>query len=134
MAYIRSININTSKAHPFPYDILAIKYARNIALSNQITFFIGDNGKGKSTLLETMAFRLQLPKMDGAAYPKRSFEAAMKLSSELELEFAIDNPRGFFFRFWQLPAECSANRQYASFPDEVPGRRSSGLYYPGNEG
>jgi len=128
MPYIRSININTSKSHPFPYDIYAIKYARNIALSNQITFFIGDNGTGKSTLLETLAFRLQLPKMDGAAYPKRSYEAAMKLSAELELEFAIDNPRGFFFRAEDFgnyqqsvqQTDFSLHSQLKSLEGEVP--------------
>ena len=98
MTYIQSINISTTKTNPFPYNISAVKFARNLDLSKQINFFIGDNGTGKSTLLETIAFRLQLPHMDGSDYSKKSFDAAIKLSADLDLKFNIDNPRGFFFR------------------------------------
>ncbi len=98
MSYLRSLNINTEKSNPFPFNVPAIKFARNIDLSNPITFFIGDNGTGKSTLVESIAFRLQLPHMDGAEYSKRSFEGAIRVSEYLELLFKIDSPLGFFFR------------------------------------
>ena len=98
MSYISSLNITSQKTNPFPYNISAVKFAKELDLSNKINFFIGDNGSGKSTLLETIAFRLQLPHMDGSDYSKKAFEAAIKLSSDLELKFNIDKPRGFFFR------------------------------------
>ncbi len=98
MTYLKSLSINTERVNPFPYNISAIKYAKNIDLRSKINFFIGDNGTGKSSLLETIAFRLQLPHMDGSDYKKKSFEAAIKLSPDLELEFNINKPRGFFFR------------------------------------
>lgn len=98
MTYIKSLSITTHKTNPFPFNIPGIKYAKDLNLSNAINFIIGDNGTGKSTLLETIAFRLQLPHMDGSVYTKRSFEAAIKLSPYLELEFLIDRPIGFFFR------------------------------------
>lgn len=98
MPYINSLSINTEKEHPFPYDVPAIKYAKGIDLSNEINFFIGDNGTGKSTLIESIAFRLQLPHMDGSGYSKKAFNAAVTLSPYLELTFDIDRPVGFFFR------------------------------------
>ena len=98
MSYINSLSFNTNKTHPFPYDVPAIKYAKNIDLSNEINFFIGDNGTGKSTLIESIAFRLQLPHMDGSGYSKKAFQAAITLSPYLELKFDIDRPVGFFFR------------------------------------
>jgi len=98
MPYLKSLNISASKQNPFPYNVSAIKFAKQLDLSNKITFIIGDNGTGKSTLLETIAFRLQLPHMDGSEYSKSAFNAATKLSADLELEFNISRTRGFFFR------------------------------------
>ena len=98
MPYLKSLNISSLKQNPFPYNVSAIKFAKQIDLSNKINFIIGDNGTGKSTLLETIAFRLQLPHMDGSEYSKSAFNAAVKLSADLELEFNIARTRGFFFR------------------------------------
>ena len=128
MPYIKSLNINTTKTNPFPYNISAVKFAKDLDLSNKITFLIGDNGSGKSTLLETIAFRLQLPHIDGSEYPVRSYQAAIRLSSELELDFKIDNPRGFFFRAEDFGdylnsinrADAKLHGQLKSLHGEVP--------------
>lgn len=98
MPYIKSLHINTDKTHPFPFDVPAIKYAKHLDLSKKLNFFIGDNGTGKSTLLESISFRLQLPHMDGSEYSKKSFDAAVELSKHLDIKFNIDRPIGFFFR------------------------------------
>lgn len=98
MPYIKSVHIETDRINPFPYNVAAIKYAKNLDISSNLNFIIGDNGTGKSTLLETIAFRLQLPHMDGSEYSKKSFKAAIKLSSSLVLDFNINRPTGFFFR------------------------------------
>lgn len=98
MPYLSSININTHKIHPYPYDIPAIKFAKHVDLSNPITFLIGENGTGKSTLLESIAFRLHLPHLDGSDYAKSSFKAAKTLLPYLELEWSIERSVGFFFR------------------------------------
>ncbi len=98
MPYLSSIHINTERTHPHPYDIPAIRYAKNIELSNSVTFIIGDNGTGKSTLLETIACRLQLPHMDGTGYGKKCFDAAKRLLPYLELGWSIERSIGFFFR------------------------------------
>ena len=98
MSYISKVSIDCPREQPFPFDISAVKYAKGLDFSNPITFIIGDNGTGKSTLLETIAFRLQLPNMDGSSYSKRGFEAARILMEYLSIEWAIDRPRGFFLR------------------------------------
>lgn len=98
MPYLKSLNIATSKSNPFPYNVSAVKFAKELDLSSKLNFIIGDNGTGKSTLLETIAFRLQLPHLDGSEYSKKAFRAAVKLSSVLELNFNIARTRGFFFR------------------------------------
>ena len=98
MPYIKSININTDRVHPYPFDVPAIKFAKDIDLSNPITFLIGENGSGKSTLLESIAHLLQLPHMDGSGYGKKCFDAAKKLTPHLELEWLMERSVGFFFR------------------------------------
>jgi|TARA_R110000822_G_scaffold146764_2_gene285876 predicted ATPase len=98
VSYISKVSIDCPREQPFPFDISAVKYAKGLDFSNPITFIIGDNGTGKSTLLETIAFRLQLPNMDGSSYSKRGFEAARILMEYLSIEWAIDRPRGFFLR------------------------------------
>jgi len=50
MPYITKLHINTDRIHPYPYDVLAVKYAKNIDLSNKVTFLIGENGCGKPPL------------------------------------------------------------------------------------
>lgn len=98
MSYLASIGIETDKTHPFPYDIPAVRHAKSLALSETVTFIVGDNGTGKSTLLETLAFRLQLPHLDGSGYEKRAFQAAVTLLPYLQLEWRIHRSIGFFFR------------------------------------
>jgi len=98
MSLLSSFGIHSERSNPFPYDITAVRHARDIDLSNPVTFFIGDNGTGKSTLLETLAFRLQLPHMDGVDYSKSGFEAARTLVPHLELQWQVERPLGFFFR------------------------------------
>ncbi|MEW4922254.1 AAA family ATPase [Algibacter sp. 2305UL17-15] len=98
MPYLSTLNINTNRTHPYPFDIPAIKHAKNIDFNAQITFLVGENGTGKSTLLESIACLLQLPHMDGSGYNKSSFEAAKTLLPYLELEWHIERPTGFFFR------------------------------------
>ena len=98
MNFIKSVHIACSQSQPYPYDVPAIKYAQQLDFDSKITFIIGDNGTGKSTLLETLAYRLQLPHLDGSTYERGVFWAAKKLVNDLEIEFNIERPIGFFFR------------------------------------
>lgn len=130
MPYINSLSFNTTKTHPFPYDVPAIKYGKDIDLSNEINFIIGDNGTGKSTLIESIAFRLQLPHMDGSGYRKKAFDAAVTLAPYLELKFDIDRLVGFFFRAEDFGdymnsidrRDVSLHAQLESLEGEVPDR------------
>lgn len=98
MPYLTKLNINLNRTQPFPFDVPAVMHAKHIDLSNPLTFIIGDNGTGKSTLIESIAFRLQLPHIDGSTYNKEAFKAAVQLAPYVELEIGMDRPIGFFFR------------------------------------
>ncbi|MBX2874874.1 MAG: AAA family ATPase [Saprospiraceae bacterium] len=128
MPYIRSISIDTEKSNPFPFNVPGVKFAKNISLDNSINFIVGDNGTGKSTLIEAIAFRLQLPHMDGSAYPKRSFQGAISLSPFLQIDYKIERPVGFFFRAEDFGdymnsvhrRDISIHEQLKSLEGEVP--------------
>ena len=120
MPYLKSLHINTDKQRPFPFDIPAIRFAKNLNLSKAVNFIVGDNGTGKSTLLEALAFRLQLPHMDGSGYSKKAFQPAVQLAPFLEIEYNIDRAVGFFFRAEDFGDYLnSVNRRDASLHDHL---------------
>lgn len=98
MSFIRSFTINTDRQHPFPYNIPAVKFAREIVLDERVTIFVGDNGCGKSTLLESIALYLNLPLTGGYIGAHAGFEAARSLKPYVEIEWKRQTKRGFFFR------------------------------------
>ena len=98
MPFIKSFTVNTEKQNPFPYNIPAVQFAKNILLDNKVTIFAGDNGCGKSTLLEAIAFYLQLPLIGGQIQSHPGFEAARILQPYIEIEWKRQLNRGFFFR------------------------------------
>jgi predicted ATPase len=98
MTFIRSFSINTTRKHPFPYNIPAVQHALDIELGNRITVFVGDNGSGKSTLLETIALAINLPLIGGHISQHPGFEAARILQPFLHIEWKRQTSKGFFFR------------------------------------
>ena len=55
--FIRGIKINWDKVEQYNYvrHIASIRSIETLDLNNSITFFVGENGTGKSTLLESIA-------------------------------------------------------------------------------
>lgn len=98
MPFLKSFSINTNKTHPFPFNISAVKYARNVELDKAVTIFIGDNGCGKSTLLESLALKLNLPLIGGFVTDSSGFEAARILQPLVQIEKKKETHKGFFFR------------------------------------
>ena len=98
--YIRSFSIQTDKSHPFPFNVPAVKFAKQLDTSAPVTILIGDNGCGKSTLLETLAVKLGLPLIGGHIniHGDPSFEAASMLMPYCKVDWSQQTAKGFFFR------------------------------------
>ena len=99
MPFIKSFSIKTEKQHPFPFNIPAVRFARELELGEHVTIFVGDNGCGKSTLLEAVAYSIDIPVIGGrigGASP--SFEAAKAIKPYLEINWKRELRKGFFFR------------------------------------
>ena len=98
MPFLKSFSVNTTKQKPFPFNISAVKWAKEISLSPQVTILIGDNGCGKSTLLETIALKLNLPLIGGFIKDHAGFEAARILQPFIKTDWKRQTQQGFFFR------------------------------------
>jgi predicted ATPase len=98
MPFIKSFSINTDRQNPFPFNIPAVRFARQVRLDARVTIFVGDNGSGKSTLLESLAFYLKMPLIGGHISSTDSFEAARLIKPYMELEWKRQTSKGFFFR------------------------------------
>lgn len=98
MPFIKSFSINANRQSPFPFNIPAVKFAKQVELSKAVTIFVGDNGSGKSTLLESIAYALNISLIGGFIGASAGFEAARLLKPHLKIEWLRETTRGFFFR------------------------------------
>jgi len=53
--FIKRISIEQGKSKEFPYTLPIIKNTKQITFKKNVTFFVGENGTGKSTMLEAIA-------------------------------------------------------------------------------
>jgi len=116
MNYIRGIQLNAvPEENRYPFNIPAVRHLRmqdGIMLNKPVTFFVGENGTGKSTLIEAIAVAMGFNPEGGS----RDFRfTTRKTHSELWEHLRIikaDYPMDGFF----LRAESFYNT--ASFLDE----------------
>ncbi len=98
MPFIQSFSIETTKLQPFPFNIPAVRFAREVAVDKRLTIFVGDNGSGKSSLLESIAYAVNLPLIGGFIERTPGFEAARLLKPYLKIAWTRKINKGFFFR------------------------------------
>jgi predicted ATPase len=128
--WLRQITLLRSEVsdwQQYPFSIPAIASLHSLALSSRVTCFVGENGTGKSTLLEGIAlasgFGLQggtrnflIPRPDPLDDESQRIE---RLADVLRLRWSRRQSEGFFLR-----AESFYNA--ASYIDEVDAVRSYG--------
>lgn len=99
------IKPNTIKdSNVYPFCISTIKNLSDINLSTQVTFFVGENGTGKSTILEAIAAKAGFGPEGGSLniHFKTSFEHTYRgtelLAEQLILSWNKKPRDGYFFR------------------------------------
>ena len=58
MLHLKSITVREFSTHDkdtFPFDLEIVKSLREIQFTSPVTFFVGENGSGKSTVMEAIA-------------------------------------------------------------------------------
>lgn len=102
MNYIRSIRLSNVPHNNYPFNIPAIEYLHSssgISLDKPVTFFVGENGTGKSTLIEAIAVAMGFNAEGGS----RDFyfdtrDTHSDLFEYLQLSKSIRPQDGFFLR------------------------------------
>ena len=81
----------------YPFNIPIVKDFEKLKLNSPVTFFVGENGVGKSTFIEAIAVNLGLPKEGGTEnFMYETNDTTSNLRDYLKIK--IDNkPRTKFF-------------------------------------
>ncbi len=116
--------------HQYPFSLEIIKNLKEIEFPTQVTFFIGENGTGKSTILETIANKAGFGAEGGSkninfkTSEEKTYSGTQQLADHVTLSWRMKPQNGYFFRaesFFNvanyidyLERECGGNA-YASY-------------------
>ena len=101
LPYLREISLKRDKGFlegQYPFTIPAVKNLQTIAFNPNVTFIIGENGTGKSTLLEAIAVALGLNPEGGSRNFRFSTRAShSQLWQHLRIVRSWSRPRDQYF-------------------------------------
>lgn len=110
-----SFNDRDAPADQYPFTIPLIRdKTLELELTKPVTIVVGENGTGKSTLLEAIASQAGFNVMGGSADNRYGGEAAPVLARHLRLSWLPKVSRGFFMR-------AESFFYFASYIDEIGG-------------
>jgi len=88
----------------YPFSLNIIKNLQTIAFPTPVTFFVGENGTGKSTLLEAIAYKSDFGSEGGSkninfkTSSEKTYTGAEQLANHIILSWRIKPMHGYFFR------------------------------------
>ncbi len=99
--YIQSINFRRDfpVSDAFPFNIKIFQLTEAVDISSPICFFVGENGSGKSALLDALARKVGLLPWGGTKIHrahKNPFET--QLASYIDIDWRKKSRYGFYFR------------------------------------
>jgi len=102
MIHLRSVSVrefNVRDSAVFPFQLEVVKSLHELDLSSPVTFFVGENGSGKSTIMETLACAIN-PVTVGSESVRtdRTLAAVRKLSKYFRPVWTKRTHKGFFLR------------------------------------
>lgn len=108
--YIRSISIKKPKSNEYPFNLPIFQQLENLELRSKVVFLVGENGTGKSTLLEAIAVNYGFNAEGGSKNFKFStYDSHSDLYKYLTLVKGSKRPKdGYFLRaesFYNLATE-----------------------------
>ncbi|MBI5964239.1 MAG: AAA family ATPase [Chloroflexi bacterium] len=102
MIHLKSVTVrefNTQEVDSFPFNLDMVKSLQGIEFSAPITFFVGENGSGKSTILETLACAIESITIGSESVKTdKSLAAVRKLAQYFRLVWKKRTHKGFFLR------------------------------------
>jgi predicted ATPase len=113
--HIKNIRIHSERFpadQDYPFNLEVFKKTENVALTRPVTFFIGENGTGKSTLLQAVAKRCGIHIWrDDEGYIRRVLHRspyAEQLYRYVQVEWCGERVKGSYFdaEIFRYFAEC----------------------------
>lgn len=123
--YIRNISLKRESIpslNTFPFHLPSIKVLEKLSLHPNVTYFVGENGMGKSTLLEAIAVAAGFNPEGGSFHFNFStYNSHSVLDEYIRLIKGVEKPRdGFFLRaetFYNVATNIeSLDRELSSGP------------------
>jgi predicted ATPase len=113
--HLREVSVRPgSHGDVFPFNVPAVKSLPPLSFESPVTFLVGENGTGKSTLLEALAIAAGLPAIASESLAQDETLAAQRdLAAALRLAWNRRTHRGFFLRaedFFGFTRELSRSR------------------------
>ncbi|MEK4520868.1 AAA family ATPase [Psychrobacillus sp. FSL W7-1457] len=103
----------------YPFTIPTIQKFRELEITNSVTFFVGENGTGKSTLLEAIADQCEFNTAGGGRNNYYEVDAAESaLGKHLKLSWMPKVTNGFFLRaetFYQFASHVTESESIGSY-------------------
>ncbi len=99
LTLIKKLIINTDiESNSYPFNLPVIAKLSTLDLNHDVVIFVGNNGCGKSTILEILAVKLKLSRIsEDLAYQDSEFKEIKEAISNFKIEY-LKKPNGFFFR------------------------------------
>src|SRR5947209_7254799 len=99
LRYVRKSIPPGGDADRFPFSVPIVRALEELSLDAPVTFFVGENGSGKSTILEGLAAAAALPTVGAIGVSDdQTLEAQRSLGRALKLVWRKRTRRGFFLR------------------------------------
>jgi predicted ATPase len=88
----------------YPFSLPLVKNLQDIAFPTPVTFFVGENGTGKSTILEALAYKAGFGAEGGSknihfkTAEEKTYAGVQKLAEYFILSWRFKPQNGYFFR------------------------------------
>lgn len=133
MIHLRSIDIDCSRTatSAYPFNLPLVQRFEELPLESSMVVFVGENGSGKSTILESLAAAIRLPTVGGdPVHTDPTLAPARDLAKTLRLVWSQRIHRGFFLRaedFFNFTRRMNALRsELEELKREYDGREGDG--------
>jgi predicted ATPase len=102
MIHLRSVKVRDwdgSENNQFPFSLGTIQSLKSINFDSPVTFFVGENGSGKSTVLEALACAIGSTTVGSESVKTDpSLTSIRRLSQYFQLAWSKRTHKGFFLR------------------------------------
>ena len=121
---LRGLSVDWARVAPDSYlrEIPALRSLRSLAFARPVTFFAGENGTGKSTLLEALAVACGFNPEGGTRnYRFSTFDSHSDLFDALTVSRSPGKPGpGYFLRAESFYNVATAEEEYSRGPGGMP--------------